>query len=155
MFSKDTYISRRKRLSELVGSGIIVLLGNNDSPCNYPANAYKFRQDSSFLYYFGQKREGLVGVIDIDNQKEYLFGDDIDIDDIIWFGYVPSVSDLGQEVGVAHSGSMKDFCHFPTLPRRPQNSAERPLRHPSLQAEGVGQREANQVGGEDARRENS
>ena len=112
MFSKDTYISRRKRLSELVGSGIIVLLGNNDSPCNYPANAYKFRQDSSFLYYFGQKREGLVGVIDIDNQKEYLFGDDIDIDDIIWFGYVPSVSDLGQEVGVAHSGSMKDFCHF-------------------------------------------
>ena len=112
MFSKDTYISRRKRLSELVGSGIILLLGNNDSPCNYPANAYKFRQDSSFLYYFGQKREGLVGVIDIDNQKEYLFGDDIDIDDIIWFGYVPSVSDLGQEVGVAHSGSMKDFCHF-------------------------------------------
>ena len=112
MFSKDTYISRRKRLSELVGSGIIVLLGNNDSPCNYPANAYKFRQDSSFLYYFGQKREGLVGVIDIDNQKEYLFGDDIDIDDIIWFGYVPSVNDLGQEVGVAHSGSMKDFCHF-------------------------------------------
>ena len=70
MFSKDTYISRRKRLSELVGSGIIVLLGNNDSPCNYPANSYKFRQDSSFLYYFGQKREGLVGVIDIDNQKE-------------------------------------------------------------------------------------
>lgn len=112
MFSKSTYINRRKRLSTLVEKGIVILLGNNDSPCNYPSNAYKFRQDSSFLYYFGQKREGLIGVIDIDNDKEYLFGDDIDIDDIIWFGYVPSVKDLGEEVGVSNSGSLKDFSTF-------------------------------------------
>ena len=112
MFSKSTYVERRKRLSGLVGGGIVILMGNNDSPCNYPANGYKFRQDSSFLYYFGQKREGLVGVLDIDNDKEYLFGDDIDIDDIIWFGYVPSVKELGEEVGVMNSGSMKDFEEF-------------------------------------------
>ncbi len=111
MFSKQTYIERRKRLSELVGSGLIVLMGNNDASCNYPANVYKFRQDSSFLYYFGQEREGLAGVIDIDNQQEYLFGDDIDIDDIIWTGYVPSVKDLGEEVGVTNSGSMADFAN--------------------------------------------
>ncbi len=109
MFAKETYIQRRKRLSELVGSGLVVILGNNDAPCNYPANTYKFRQDSCFLYYFGQEREGLAGVIDIDNGKEYLFGNDIDIDDIIWTGYVPSVKDLGEEVGVMHSGSMDDF----------------------------------------------
>ena len=58
MFSKQTYIERRKRLSELVGSGLIVLMGNNDASCNYPANVYKFRQDSCFLYYFGQERDG-------------------------------------------------------------------------------------------------
>ena len=109
MFSKDTYVSRRKRLSELVGNGLVIFMGNNDSPCNYPANTYKFRQDSCFLYYFGQEREGLVGVIDIDGGREYIFGDDIDINDIIWTGYVPSVKDLANEVGVSGSGSLKDF----------------------------------------------
>ena len=64
MFSKETYIMRRKALREQVGDGLIVLLGNNESPANYPANAYRMRQDSSFLYFFGQKREGLAGVID-------------------------------------------------------------------------------------------
>lgn len=103
MFSKETYIQRRQQLKKLVGSGLIIINGNNDAPTNYPGNTYVFRQDSSFLYYFGQKREGLTGVIDIDNDKEYLIGNDIDIDDIIWFGFVPSVSDLAAEVGVANS----------------------------------------------------
>ena len=88
MFSKETYIMRRKALREQVGDGLIVLLGNNESPANYPANAYRMRQDSSFLYFFGQKREGLAGVIDADEGMEYLLGDDIDIDDIIWYGSV-------------------------------------------------------------------
>ena len=70
MFSKETYIRRRARLQQLVGDGIIILMGNNESPCNYPNNAYyPFRQDSSFLYYFGQNRDGLVGVIDVDNNR--------------------------------------------------------------------------------------
>ena len=83
LFSKQTYVERRARLRELVGEGLILLFGNNDSPMNYPANAYKFRQDSSFLYFFGQHRDGLVGVIDADSGKETLVGDEIDIDDIV------------------------------------------------------------------------
>ena len=87
MFSKQTYINRRNELKKLVGDGVILLFGNNESPCNYPNNAYgSFRQDSSFLYYFGQQRDGLVGVIDIDNNTETLIGDDIDIEDIVWYG---------------------------------------------------------------------
>ena len=109
MFAKSTYIERRSLLKKLVGDGLIVIFGNNDAPSNYPANAYKFRQDSSFLYYFGQHREGLVGVIDVDNDKEWFIGDDIDINDIIWTGFVPSVSDLGAEVGVANSAPMSSL----------------------------------------------
>ena len=108
MFSKDTYIRRRTELKRLVGNGVIVLFGNNESPCNYPNNAYyPFRQDSSFLYYFGQKRDGLVGVIDVDNGKETLIGDDIDIEDIVWYGSVDSVADMAAQVGVVHTAPMK------------------------------------------------
>ena len=79
MFDKATYVNRRAKLKELVKSGIIILFGNNESPCNFPANGYyPFRQDSSFLYYFGLNRDGLVGVIDIDNDIETLVGNDID-----------------------------------------------------------------------------
>ena len=104
MFGKETYIRRRARLKSLVGKGLILLPGNNEAPANYPANAYSpFRQDSSFLYFFGIERDGLAGVIDIDNDTETLFGDDIDIEDIVWFGSVDSVSDLAAGAGVAHT----------------------------------------------------
>ncbi len=110
MFSKDTYIKRRNELKKLVKSGIIVLFGNNESPVNCPANGYSpFRQDSSFLYYFGQKRDGLVGVIDIDNDKEQLIGNDIDIEDIVWFGSVDSVKDMAEAVGVTATAPMKEL----------------------------------------------
>ena len=73
MFNKEVYVSRRAELKKLVKDGVILLMGNNESPNNYPNNAYyPFRQDSSFLYYFGQKRDGLVGVIDVDSGKEML-----------------------------------------------------------------------------------
>ena len=108
MFSKETYVSRRAELKKLVKSGIIVLFGNNSSPANFPNNGYyPFRQDSSFLYYFGQNRDGLVGVIDIDNDTEALIGDDISIDDIVWYGSVDSVHDMAQQVGVTSSAPMK------------------------------------------------
>ena len=107
MFSKQTYMSRRNELKRLVGSGVIILFGNNESPCNYPSNAYSpFRQDSSFLYYFGLARTGLVGVIDVDNDSELLFGDDIDIEDIVWYGSVDSVSQMAASVGVAQTAPM-------------------------------------------------
>jgi len=111
MFSKETYIRRRAELKKLVGQGVIVLFGNNESPANYPANSYApMRQDSSFLYYFGQHRDGLVGVIDIDNDEEWLFGDDIDVEDIVWMGYTPSVSDLAAEVGITKTAPMKSLA---------------------------------------------
>lgn len=110
MFNKETYIDRRKELKQLVGEGIIVLFGNNESPANYPANAYApMRQDSTFLYYFGQHRDGLVGVIDIDNDTEIIFGDDIDVEDIVWMGFTPSVADLASEVGVGNTAPMTEL----------------------------------------------
>ena len=108
MFNKETYVKRRAELKKLVKSGLIIIFGNNESPANFPANGYyPFRQDSSFLYYFGQKRDGLVGVIDIDNDTETLIGDDIDIDDIVWYGSVDSVKDMAEAVGVANTTNMK------------------------------------------------
>ena len=106
LFDKETYTARRDRLKRQVKEGLILLFGNNDAPSNYPANVYKYRQDSSFLYFYGQHREGLVGVIDIDNHKEYLIGNDIDIEDIVWFGAVDSVADLAAQSGVEHSAPM-------------------------------------------------
>ena len=107
MFSQETYIRRRSELKKLVGKGVIILFGNNDAPANYPANCYApMRQDSSFIYYFGQHRDGLVGVIDIDNDEEWLFGDDIDVEDIVWMGFTPSVKMLAFEVGIAHTAPL-------------------------------------------------
>ena len=107
MFSKETYIRRRAELKTRVGKGIIVFFGNNEAPYNYPANSYApMRQDSTFLYYFGQHRDGLVGVIDIDNDEEWLFGDDIDVEDIVWMGFTPSVKMLAFEVGIAHTAPL-------------------------------------------------
>lgn len=89
-----------------------MLFGNNESPANYPANVYKFRQDSSFLYFYGQHRDGLVGVIDVDNDKEYLIGNDIDIEDIVWCGQVDSVSDLAERSGVENSAPMSRLAEL-------------------------------------------
>ena len=110
MFSKETYVNRRTELKKLVKSGVIILFGNNESPANFPANGYyPFRQDSSFLYYFGLQRDGLVGVIDIDNDTETLVGDDIDIDDIVWYGSVNSVSNMAEACGVKNCAPMKQL----------------------------------------------
>ena len=101
LFSQTTYVERRRRLRELVGDGIIVIFGNNNSPMNYPNNGYKFRQDSSFLYFTGQHREGLVLVIDCNSGKEILFGDEVSIDDIVWYGKVKSAAEMAEESGIS------------------------------------------------------
>ena len=110
MFNRETYVKRRAELKKLVKDGVIILFGNNDSPVNYPSNSYyPFRQDSSFLYYFGLGRDGLVGIIDVDNDTETIVGDDIDIEDIVWFGSVDSVSGMAASVGVANTAPMKQL----------------------------------------------
>lgn len=104
MFAKKTYIERRQVLKQLVNDGIVVIFGNNESPCNYPANAYyPFRQDSTFLYYFGLQEIGLVGVIDVESGDEWLLGNDVDVEDIVWYGSVPTISDLAASIGVSNS----------------------------------------------------
>lgn len=100
MFITETYIERRKILKEKVGSGLLLIPGNDEAPMNYPSNTYTYRQDSTFLYYFGLDRDALFGIIDIDNDKEIIFGYDFTIDDIIWMGPQPKVADSAKEVGI-------------------------------------------------------
>ena len=94
MFETSVYKNRRARLKEKVKSGLVLILGNGEAPANYTDNTYKFRQDSSFLYFFGLNQPGFAGVIDIDSGDEYIFGNDVDMDDIIWMGPQPSVKDM-------------------------------------------------------------
>jgi Xaa-Pro aminopeptidase len=110
MFDKTIYIERRKLLKKQVKSGVILILGNVESPMNYPANTYPFRQDSNFLYFFGQDKPGFAGVIDVEEDKDYLYGEDFTIDDIIWMGPQPTVKDLAQEVGITHTGSLAQLA---------------------------------------------
>ena len=106
MFSAETYAKRRAELRRRIGSGLILLPGNYEAPMNYPSNAYNFRQDSTFLYFFGQSLPALAGVIDADSGAETLYGDDFTVEDIIWMGPQPSVADLAAEVGVSQSRPM-------------------------------------------------
>ena len=101
MFETSVYKNRRARLKEKVKSGLVLILGNWEAPANYTDNTYKFRQDSSFLYFFGLNQPGFAGVIDIDSGDEYIFGNDVDMDDIIWMGPQPSVKDMAARVGVS------------------------------------------------------
>lgn len=112
MFDSSVYKQRRQALRKKMSNGIILILGNHEAPANYPDNTYKFRQDSSFLYFFGHAHPGYAGVIDIETGEEYFFGDNVDMDDIIWMGPQPSVKELAAQVGVEKSAplvQLKDF----------------------------------------------
>ncbi len=107
MFSRDTYITRRDNLRQLVGEGIVLLFGNNEAPYNYPANCYSpMRQDSTFLYFFAHHREGLVGLLDCESGDDLLFGDDISVEDIVWTGPVESVAEIASQSGVGQTRPM-------------------------------------------------
>lgn len=110
MFNKEVYIDRRNRLKKEIKSGIALFLGNVDAAFNYPANQYHFRQDSHFLYFFGLQNPGFAGVIDFDNDKDYVFGNDFDIDDIIWMGVQPKVSDLAAKAGVENTAPYNELA---------------------------------------------
>lgn len=111
MFDKKVYIDRRNKLRKTVKSGIVLILGNGESPANYRSNTFHFRQDSNFLYYFGLNIPDLVGVLDIEAGTDCLYGDDFTIDDIIWMGPQPSVKDLGESVGVRSTFSQRELYH--------------------------------------------
>lgn len=122
MFDSSVYKQRRQALREKVGHGLILILGNNEAPANYPDNTYKFRQDSSFLYFLGHSHPGYAGVMDIEAGEDYFFGNDVTMDDIIWMGPQPSVKDLAAQVGVEKSfpfDKLKEFIGKAISQRRP------------------------------------
>jgi Xaa-Pro aminopeptidase len=112
MFSKETYTARRKKLAESLSGGLILLPGNEESPMNYTDNTYHFRQDSTFLYYFGINQASLAGVIDVDSGESILFGDDYSVEMIVWTGVVPSIASLGDRAGVTN---VKSFSALQTV----------------------------------------
>ncbi len=103
MFDKTAYTTRREKLKTLLQDGIVLLPGNVDVPMNYKSNTYRFRQDSNFLYFFGLDQQGLAGVIDLDNDSETIFGDDVSLDDIIWMGPQPTLKSRAEQVGVTQT----------------------------------------------------
>ncbi len=112
MFSSQSYVGRRETLRAKVGSGVILLPANQYSPYNYLNNAYSFRQDSMFLYYFGLTNPGFVGVLDTQSGEDMLFGDDFTVDDIIWMGPQPSLKELGAKVGVDNTYSYAELAVY-------------------------------------------
>ncbi len=100
MFSAHTYQARRERLRKDLKSGVVLLLGNNESGMNYAGNTYPFRQDSTFLYFFGIDKPGLAAIIDADSGEDILFGDDLSMEDIVWMGAMPKMKALAGQVGV-------------------------------------------------------
>lgn len=108
MFKKETYINRRNQLKKQFNTGILLFLGNEESGMNYEDNTYPFRQDSSFLYYFGLDYPGLIGVIDLDENKDYIFGDDLTIDHIVWMGSQPTIKERSEKAGIKNTGPLKE-----------------------------------------------
>ena len=109
MFTANVYKERREALRRQLDGGLILLLGNSEASSNYPDNTYHFRQDSSFLYFFGINNPGFAGVIDVEGGEETIFGNDFTMDDIIWMGPQPSVSFQASEVGVANSAPLSNL----------------------------------------------
>jgi len=109
MFSANTYKERRQRLRTQVSSGLILLLGNDESPMNYRDNPYPFRQDSSFLYFFGLSYPGLVGVIDVEEGRDIILGRELTVEDIVWMGKQPSLEEKCARAGVKETLPLTDI----------------------------------------------
>ena len=109
LFAREIYARRREALRKAVGAGLLLFLGNEESPINYAANQYPFRQDSSFLYYWGLSSPGLAATLDVEEGTETLFGDDPTVADIVWTGPQPLLRDRAEAVGVGQARPMSDL----------------------------------------------
>lgn len=114
MFSKHTYTDRRKILAAAFSGGLILLPGNEESPMNYADNTYHFRQDSTFLYYFGLDRASLTGVMDADTGESILFGDDLTVEMIVWTGVLPRLASLAEKAGIEQVRPASELASFLT-----------------------------------------
>ena len=114
MFARETYVQRRAQLKKNVGSGVLLFLGNEEQGLNYEDNAFLYRQDSTFLYYFGISTPSLAAIIDIDNDREFIFGDELSIDYIVWMGVQPTLRDKSESVGITDvrpAAKLADYLH--------------------------------------------
>ncbi|MEG1498660.1 MAG: aminopeptidase P family protein [Bacteroidales bacterium] len=121
MFDKKIYMARRAQLKKDLKGGIVILPANEEASCNYADNTYPFRQDSNFLYFFGLQQADMVGVLDLDSDTDWIYADDLTMDDIIWMGHLPTVQETAASVGVTNVGPIKDLVdllHKATLSRR-------------------------------------
>lgn len=109
MFNRETYVQRQQKLFKAVNSGIILLPGNEESPMNYTDNPYRFRQDSTFLYFFGLSRPGLIALLDTTNGRVSIYGDDYTVEDFVWMGKQPTINELAATCEVEHTGSISDL----------------------------------------------
>ena len=101
LFSIETYVKRRALLKKkVIGSGVLLFLGNQESSINFKDNWYPYRQDSTFLYYFGLNLPGLHALIDLDSGQEIIFGDDLTLDEIVWTGPQPTIAAMSAKVGI-------------------------------------------------------
>ncbi len=112
MFSKETYLQRRALLKRNLGSGVLLFLGNDECGMNYEDNTYRYRQDSSFLYYFGLSFAGLSAIIDIDEDREIIFGDELSIDHIVWMGTQPTLREKSERVGITETRPYNDIATY-------------------------------------------
>src|SRR5574344_2876677 len=113
MFGKEVYIARRKALLEKLGAeqGIILFLGNVDSPAQYFDNGYKWRQDSSWLYFFGIDQQRFAATIDLESGEETIYADDFGIDETIWMGPMPSVKSMAETTGIDRKSTRLNSSH--------------------------------------------
>lgn len=109
MFNSETYVQRQQELLKKVNSGIILLPGNEESPMNYTDNTYRFRQDSTFLYYFGLSRPGLIALLDTGNGRVSIYGNNYTVEDFVWMGKQPTIHELAALCGVEYTGSITDL----------------------------------------------
>ncbi|MBR8536961.1 aminopeptidase P family protein [Carboxylicivirga sediminis] len=123
MFSKNTYIKRRQQLAQDVDKGLLLFIGNTESPMNYADNTYRFRQDSNFLYFFGLNHPDLVGVVDAEYGESAIYGDDYTIDHIVWMGNQPTIAQRATTCGVQQTGTTAELLK--TLEKA--KAAERPI----------------------------
>ena len=109
---KSTYIRRRAKLKSDMGSGLLLFLGNDEVGMNYADNTYPFRQDSTTLYFFGLDYAGLAAIIDVDEDHEIVFGNELTIDDIVWTGTQPSLKDKCAGIGISDTLPMKELKNY-------------------------------------------
>lgn len=112
MFAKETYVQRRALLKKKLGSGVLLFLGNDECGLNYEDNTFRYRQDSTFLYYFGLSGAGLSAIIDIDADREIIFGDELSIDAIVWMGAQPTLHEKCERIGMKEIMPSADIVSY-------------------------------------------